>query len=253
MDSSNRQENSKMNDETMVQVSERVAMVANLKKVGSDELTPQEWMELINVALVHAKPYFKYVPLFSKIWGVEKIKKFHLARGSTHSNNECIWGEWLDASFQITDEKRDPVLLACCQSSNKLVQILELSDRHDQKKSVKFLMNSEGVFIVAACTRPGPNFNGIPTITTARPISDDYLLEMITAHPQVGPDTLFAISSLLNDTYQQKLSVLDNLGHANKKLAAICANVNICNGHYVMKYPWGYGDGSNKVVEEVRY
>jgi hypothetical protein len=135
----------------------------------------------------------------------------------------------------------------------KIIQICEVASPPDIEKSVKVIMDNRGLFFYASCIRQAGNFAAPPMIGDVQTICGvEPLVDAITHYPQIGPRALFAISTMLNDTYKKKMEVLHELGFSGKKVGAICDNVEI-KGHYVEKHPWGVSDGSNKPVDEYRF
>jgi len=240
MATSNRQNGAvENNGRTLVHISsERVAMVANVKKVGCNEFTTQEWIELITIALAHAKCHFKYLPFFLPVSG-GKINCFSFSRG------EYVHGEFREEKLSI-----DPLAFTLYDFSRnvKAIQICEVSEPTDTRLSVKFLLNSHGVFYRACCRRLGSNVLEAAEIyrVDISMINQDVMKVALDAYPQIGPNILFAISLMHAKTYEKKLGHLTNIKFASDKLAAICANVDVGCDHYVQIYPFGVSDGSEK-------
>lgn len=243
MDTSNRQVGKD-------KVSDRVAMVANLKKVGCDELTSKEWVELIGVALKHAKPHFKYVPHFLPV--IERsVNVFHL-RPVSAIDRWRVPGSWSRDSYDInipdpSDDSSTAGVLQAFRVDAKVVEICEISYCPEQNKSIKVMLNMHGIFILAYCQRSIGVFAArSPVVYNVEILSSDIQLEkVISQFPQIGPLTLFAVSAIINDAYEKKIEVLENLNGAGQRLHAICANVNMCDGHFIQKHPWGVSDGES--------
>lgn len=217
-----------------VQLSDKVAIIAGLKKVGCDELSPKEWVELINLALARAKPYFKYLSFFLPT--IERtLTRFHLSGGFVGER----W-HWSIGAFQT--DSRD--IGAFLSGVHKVVQICEVSDPSDKRKSKKFLLNLNGVFMFALCQRTGRQFDSMPRIYKLEMVNGDHLLESaIIQYPQIGPMVFFALAAMLKDTYAKRLQAIENMGIAGQELGTVC-NKLVLAEHYVEKYPWGVSDGS---------
>jgi hypothetical protein len=250
MDSSSRQVNCgsfEGSDKVEVQASEKVAIVANLKKVGCDELTPEEWVELINIALIYAKPHFRYLPFFLPTKD-KKICRFHFSRnfsGGVH-HVKCCWSE---ETFDITNGGETPFETL---AKAKVIQLCEVACPPELETSARILMDTHGAFFYVSCIYQNGNFKP-PMIRAVQTICGrEPLIDAIKHYPQIGPRALFAISTMVSETYKKKLEVLKELDSLGKTLGAICANVEV-KGHYVEKHPWGVSDGSNKPVDEYRY
>jgi hypothetical protein len=263
MDTSNRQSSGAVvgqGSETEDTLSDLVARVANLKKVGCDELSPKQWAELINHALKLTKPHFKYLPFFLPAKG-EKLFRFDLERSLSWSkscigNVKCSWLPEAFSGFIFRKFKGSPSdgELMAFRDHAKVVEICEVSGSvHDRSASTKVLLNDTGVFVYAHCRRPGGSFSVKPIIYDVKIFPrDNYLEGAINAYPQIGPRTLFVIALMLKDTYEKKLAVLNNLNLVGKTVEAICANVNVDHPHYVERYPWGTHCLNGEVVEEIR-
>jgi len=244
MDTSNRQGSEGIEEavETILMASERVAVVANLKRVACDELTPQEWVELINIAIAHAKPHFKYLPFFLPA-SSRKLSRFYLHR-CCNSTGDNFEGSWSNKKFICdllpeSDETLKAFIINC-----KVIEICEVSGHEGIQRSMRFLMNDKGVFIRAYCyyaemIGTDHRFHGTSTIEKVDILQEGDLENAIADYPQIGPRTLFAISHMVNATYAEKLRVLEGLNFVGRKLKAICVNVNLDDGHYIQKYPWG--------------
>lgn len=256
MDTSNRQVE-ESSERTVTVTSDRVAVIANLKRIGCEELMSEEWIDLINVALVHAKPHFKYLPFFLPV-KQRKLKHFCFSMNYAGDGKEYEDSFWSEDDFIVKSDSPPDGTLAAVVESAKVVQICEVSsDKEDRCKSMKVLLNTHGVFILAHCRYPEPEkgrrfVSGTPTIYCVEVLPEiSSLKPFITVYPQIGPDTLFAISAMVNDTYKKRSEDLRNLDCIGKRLRAICNNVNAGHGHYIQRWPWGVSDGSGKIVEQV--
>lgn len=231
---------------------EKVAIVANLKKIGCDELSPKEWVDLIKITLHHAKPFLKYIPLFLPV-GEKRLKHFFISH-SYSLRGIYVGGNWLDGEF-LFSEPVDATLAALV--TTKAIVVCEASHPTDRELSKKVMLTSQGVFVLVYCKR---RLGDRQAFTTGKPIlyeaiiiHDDLPLEtLIAEYPQVGPDSLFAISSALENTYAQKMADLENLGRVSKHLRSIRDNLDFAHGHYLNKYPHGVSDGSDKIIEQMR-
>jgi len=248
MDTSNRQGREGVGEtgEVTVMASERIAVVANLKKVGCDELTPQEWVELIDIAIVHAKPHFKYLPSFLPAIS-RTFSRFYLHR-CCNSTGDHFQGSWSNEKFICDLTPESDGMLKAFIIDCKVIEICEVSGSEGIQRSLKFLMSDKGMFFRTHCYYEEMigikhRFNGTPTVESVEVVWKDDWAAMIKDYPQIGPRTLFAISHMVNATYAEKLRVLEGLNFVGKKLQAICGNVNLGDGHYVQKNPWGVSYG----------
>jgi len=238
MDTSNRQDGAvaEESDRVEVTVSERVAIATNLKKIGCDELTPKEWVEIIDVALAHAKP-LKYLPFFLPI-DERNLSCFHLVR-----TGESLRSSWFNRTF-YTGASGLGILRGA-----KVIEICEVSHLLERKLSIKIIMDTRGMFFYASCVREDKNFCGTPTIYEVHTICGKEPLEDAIIHyPQIGPRVLIAITEMYKYSLQEKMKVVDRLKIVTDKLNAICANVDMGWGHYCEKFPWGVIDSSSKMV-----
>jgi hypothetical protein len=230
-------------EDVTAEISERAAIVAGLKKHGCDELSPKEWAEIIGVALAIGKPRFEYLPTFLPPSG-KKLKCFHLSRRISHQDKEFCEGGWLDRELHYYSNcATDGSVLAYVTNTNRVIQICEMSRGTDKLASTKVLLNTKGVFILARCSRPkvdGSSLGGAPVLNSVDILSDqDQLIKTICHYPQIGPLTLFAISTMVNDAHRMKLKAAQTLGWAGERLNAICANVDMTGGRFVQRFPWG--------------
>ncbi len=228
-------------------LTEKVAIVAGVKKYSCDEFTSEEWVQLIKVFLVSAKPRLKHFNLFRKAKDGE-LNSFRL-----ESNISCV-GEgpikcyWATECFQFR--------MGFCSKefmmfeASKIIEICEVSLPGKLGQSSKFLMSNNGIFFKVNCSRIAADNPMIYEITL---VDDDFRLKcMIDSYPQIGPLTLYALKTMIRDTRRDRLKIDKELADIEEVYENACSKIKMFDGHYVQKYPYGFSGGSCNQVDFIR-
>jgi len=212
------------NDVAGVTASSRVAMLTGLKKKKDEcrDLNPREWVQLINIVLTRTKARFPYTPYFKAAIHCD-FKTFILKRVST-TQGDCFEGRWQDdhlyVATGITGAIADGKIRPLLGQNHKMLQVCDITLDEEGSKTIKVMLNTNGVFILFHCNRSGDLKSSAYDVDS---VSGDGPLELLfTSYPQIGWSTLYAIASMFEDDYIEKISRLEKSAEAGRYVLGIC-------------------------------
>lgn len=240
METSNRQ--GKISECSIESPSDKVAMITGRAKFGCDELTAEEWVTLIKIALAIAKPYLEYTSYFRSLNSDTsvQIKSFRLTRNDRNRSGHFSvdeGGNYIIKSF----EKYADIETAAIIIHYPVLQICEVNIPGREGISAKIMLTQNGELAVAECERNGedPLSQAIPVIKKAYLLdNDEKMLPFFQTYTQLGPLTLMVISCVLNFTYNYRMLKLQNMGRAGEKVESFIQAIEM-DGRLVINHQWG--------------
>jgi hypothetical protein len=234
MDSSNSQEGK----DTKLILSDKVAIISGLKKVGCDELSPQEWYDLFKVVFVYCKADIEYIPLFRFLEGDNSINCYFLK-----GTDEFVFDErtrWSEYKYRISDQmKSDPKIKALTRT--KIVEICRM--QLDDVNIVSAVLTNAGVICMTKLFEVNYEF----FISDVDIIDDEKeVIKFFESYPQMGPSLVFAFVSMYRLTLAEKRRHIASLEKRSDILTEIRSRIQ-ADGHTTFHFPWGQSDGSTNV------
>ena len=213
---------------TEVEVSSKqVASIAGLlnNKVACDLLDPGEWIELLRVVMFYVKPHLRHASHFLPInRGV--VKKF-LFRRECSQSNEYYFGEWHDDNLTIPPSNDFLTV--------KVVEICEVTVINVRSRSYKIFLDNCGVYYSGTCSHD----NSITSMYATSVLAENQLASFIKCYSQIGPLILYAMRTIFDEECARLSEICKRKNEIANKVQAICANIDLSDGHYVQNYPWG--------------
>jgi len=226
-------------------------MITGRAKFGCDELTAEEWVTLTKTALAIAKPYLEYTPYFRPLDadGSADVISFLLTRNNIKRSGNFSVDEaktYLRKAFGFGKEVNAET--AAIISYSRVLQICEVTIPGRKDRSAKIMLTQKGELAVVECERIEEDrlSQVIPEIMKAYLMdNDEKILGFFKIYKQLGPLTLMVLSYVLNSTYEDRLSKLQNMGKVGEKVESFIRAIEM-NGRLVINHEWGIMGGVKK-------
>jgi len=237
MDTSTRQGAS-----SVVESTGKVAIITGQGKFGCDELTAEEWVTLVKMALALARPYLDYTPCFRplNVDGSADIISFRLTRNDPKRSGHFSVAEVKNYIRKSFKDYVDPAT-ASIVTYQHVLQICEVTIPGKTDVSAKIMLTKKGELAIIECERVvGDRLSqAFPEIKKAYLLdNDEKLLNVLKTYTQLGPLTLMVLSYVLNCTYADRVVRLQCMGRAGEKVESFIRAIEM-DGRLVINHQWG--------------
>lgn len=233
-------------------LSPKVATITGRGKFGCDELTAEEWVSLVKIALAEARPYLDYTPYFRSlnVDGIE-IFSFRLTRTDRQRSGHFSVDKMKD-DLRLSFEKYTDAVTTFIINMQQVLQICEVNIPGRDSVSAKIMLTKKGELAIIECERvEGDKLSQVfPEIKKAYLLdNDEALLHVFKTYTQLGPMTLMVLSYVLNTTYNDRFVRLQCMGRAGEKVESFIRAIEM-DGRLVINHQWGIMGLSKKTEEQ---